>query len=71
MEENVDVYSFYVAEGGKRETSVLSTFKATRDAIGGIAGATVAEGTSMRVQASDLDEFGRFFWRPTGWGDLN
>lgn len=64
------VYAFLMLEQGV-ELSRLAPFKATREAIESRFGGCLLEGTAQSVDPDDLDEFGRYVRRPTGWGELS
>jgi hypothetical protein len=63
--KTVTVYSFHTFEEGV-ERPRLADFKATREMVR-TAGGRVAEGTAETVEATKLDESGRYRRRATGW----
>ena len=66
---SVAVYNFRDITNGY-ELAVVSSFKATRQAIAEFFRGDPIESTEEWVVASELDEFGRYRRIPTGWGDL-
>jgi thiamine phosphate synthase YjbQ (UPF0047 family) len=68
--QEVTVFSFHTLESGF-ESSAVSTFKATREAIVQVHGGDVIEGTGQRVSVDELDTQGRYRRVATGWGELS
>lgn len=67
--KTVTVYSFVMTDYWP-ETSYLSPFKATKEAIRHSYGAEVLEATAEDVAISSLDDQGRYRRVATGWGEL-
>ncbi len=69
-DQQVTVFSFRTLDSGF-ESSAVSAFKATREAIAEVYQGDVIEGTGQRVSAEELDAQGRYRRVATGWGELN
>lgn len=67
--DTVIVYSFHLF-GADPEDFELAPFKATREAIAGLYGGRVLEGTAEHVDVGALDRQGRYRRVATGWGEL-
>jgi hypothetical protein len=66
---SVAVYSFRPLDDGW-ETTRVSPFKATREAITRVFVGDVLEGTREHVSADEIDALGRWRRVPTAWGEL-
>lgn len=64
------VYAFACLDHGV-ELSSVAPFKATREAIEQRFAGQVLEGTAERVDPDELDAWGCYVRRPTGWRALD